>query len=485
VITKVVAVELNRNPDDDQRTVGLRSTGAFRRIDAPAAAWKPIEAQLRALLPPGDSEHHARDLENVARAAAAGAAYFVTRDERLRKRAHGPAKEICAIDVVRPAELVRLVLEARSGAFDHTPIQGTSFEVRQVVAADVADLTRTFCQHGTERTEDLRDRLFPALARPDRTECEVTCDQDGAPTALLVREACADHLRVEVLRAVGPYTPAVARQLAHRLRDDARRAGKLGVVIADQHLSPKVSAALLAENYLQHDDCYVAATVDRAGTAVNLGTELPTSPSWYPSDVWIQAEAALERNADSSEIDEVEALLWPLRAVDSPLPTWLVPIKPHFAEALFDAALSSQTLFARPTRLGMSREHVYYRSPKPVLPMRAPARIAWYVTKGAAGTMSIRAVSRLREVTHDRADTLFHRYRHLGVYTRADVRAKAKDGVAVAMRFSDTQLLDRPVGLHRLEQIAIGLGCRTPHVRSSWLMPPELFAAMYQEARHR
>lgn len=482
VVTKVLAVELNRNPDDTQRAVSLQSTGVFARIDSPSATWKTIEMELRAHVAPGANDHHARDIENVARAAGAGATYFVTRDDKLRKRLRRPSEEICGIKVVRPAELVRLVLESRQGTFDHSPIQGTSFEIRQVTADDIAGLTTRFCQHGSERSEDLRDRLFPALARPDTATCELISDPDGEPSALVVREQRGDHHRVTLLRVVGPYAPALARQIAHRLRDDARAAGKRGVVITDPRLSPKVTTAVLAENYLHHDDCYVAATIDDSGSAASIVERLEPLP-WYPSTVWDGVVAALVRNSDTGEQDQLEALLWPLRVLDGPLATWLVPIRPHFADALFDTTLNAQTLFARPTRLGMSREHVYYRSPVPRLPVQAPARIAWYVTKGSTGTMSIRAVSRLREVTTDRVDTLYHRYRHLGVWTKANITSSAKDGRAVAMRFSDTELLENPVGLDRVRDLARELDCRAPHVRSPWLMPPELFAAVYQETR--
>jgi hypothetical protein len=54
-------------------------------------------------------------------------------------------------------------------------------------------------------------------------------------------------------------------------------------------------------------------------------------------------------------------------------------------------------LMPRQDRLGISREHVYYRSPRPRVE-QAPARLVWYVTgSGTDGLAAIIGCSRLEE----------------------------------------------------------------------------------------
>ena len=76
--------------------------------------------------------------------------------------------------------------------------------------------------------------------------------------------------------------------------------------------------------------------------------------------------------------------MWPVKIVDSDLPSYLVPIKHAWSSDLFGVP---QTMTPRPNMLGLSREHVYYRSPIPRTP--APARLVWYVTDAPRGGVGL------------------------------------------------------------------------------------------------
>jgi hypothetical protein len=173
-----------------------------------------------------------------------------------------------------------------------------------------------------------------------------------------------------------------------------------------------------------------------------------------------------------------------MKVFDAALDTFL-PIRATYAEALFDVSLSAQTLFPRPTSLGMSREHVYYRASKPPRPSGPPARTLWYVSReaGRPGTGSVRACSSLGEVAVDDPDRLHRRFRRLGVYELSDVRRAATQGQASAIRFTDTELFDQPVTYAELKEAALNLGCRTPFVQSAWAVSPELFEWVYRKGR--
>jgi hypothetical protein len=140
------------------------------------------------------------------------------------------------------------------------------------------------------------------------------------------------------------------------------------------------------------------------------------------------------------------------------MPNFFVPIRDTWATALFDFGLSQAQLFAREWPLGLRRELVYYRSPVNSRGLTAPARLVWYVSGAAPGAQAIRAVSHLTEVVVDDHKRLFHRFKRLGVYDAEQVRARAhrKTGQVMALRFSNTELLPRPVGLDTYRRLATG-----------------------------
>src|ERR1700722_9895024 len=161
---------------------------------------------------------------------------------------------------------------------------------------------------------------------------------------------------------------------------------------------------------------------------------------------------------------------------NSSLPTYLVPIRPWYAMELFDSALSSNTLFHQ-MPLGIYREQVYYRSPRPSCGLKAPARLLWYVSKQpeVAGSGMIRACSYLLEVTVDRPRTLYKRNAQLGVYLLENVESASSGGKAMALRFGMTETRPSPVSLTLLRELATQSGSTDVPLRSPWQMPVKMF----------
>src|SRR5262249_14594300 len=131
----------------------------------------------------------------------------------------------------------------------------------------------------------------------------------------------------------------------------------------------------------------------------------------------------------------------------------------------------------RADALGMSREHVYYSGSRQR--PRLPARILWYVS----GDRCVRAVSRVDEVVVERPRTLHRRYQHLGVWQLHDIEQAATRGKAMALRFSDTELLPEPVPLTEFKAMATA-HCHTLFLQSIHEVPEHLFVAVYERGRH-
>jgi len=172
----------------------------------------------------------------------------------------------------------------------------------------------------------------------------------------------------------------------------------------------------------------------------------------------------------------VEHRLRPLRVADAPLDTWLVPIRPSFSGDLFGYPTH---LLKRPDNLGMSLEHVYYRSGKSG--ETAPARVLWYVSGPHHGV--VMGCSSLIEVAGGEPKELYRKFRRLGVYTYQQVQASAgKSGIVRALHVIDTELFASPVPAKTLDTL-----CQR-HSQSLWVrsprkIKPELFADILKEGR--
>lgn len=488
-ITKELTQELNHQPDDAVRRRNIAFAESFGRAAAAPAQWKALERSLLAALAGRSlTDHDECDVRHLARAAAGGARYFVSRDRPQRKLLSDHARELLNIEIVTPAELVQLAHQEVFSDYDYRSIQGTRFHVRRLAANEVELAVAQFVNTADgERAGELRTTLQAVLSKPAEWRVEVV-EADTALAALVAHRDHDDHREVALLRLHSPGDLTLARQVAFQVKDGARRSNLRGATVSDRCVSRAVQDALRSEAFVLDTTGWVAATIDLIGSGADLRRGLGPVPIWFqPKRDWSSLRGALSGPMPGSVVAEVEQRLWPLKVADGDLPTYLVPIAPAFAEDLFDVDLKAQTLFQRTDTLGMSREHVYYRSPLPNRPESGPARILWYVTQGSGrpGTGAVRACSLLLEVVVESPDRLHRRFGRYGVWRRDDVRRVARDGSAMALRFTNTELFDRPVTRGELQEGSRELGCQRPFLQSPWLMPSELFEWIYRKGRGR
>lgn len=197
----------------------------------------------------------------------------------------------------------------------------------------------------------------------------------------------------------------------------------------------------------------------------------------------LQALSELIRS-DPQTAQKTERTYWPLKIEDAPLPTYIVPIQPRWAAELFDDELANQDLFGARTTLSLNREGVYYRSAKVHGGISAPARILWYVSEEERfqGSKSLRACSFLDAVVIGPPKELFRRFERLGVYEWKDVIGLAKGDIGtdiMAIQYSDTQLLAKPVAWRSFQPVLKEIGIKT-QLQSPQLIPSEVFAELYR-----
>lgn len=469
-ITDEVDQEIDNCDDPAERELMRKGITRFRRLTAPfnadVDAWNDLVAAIEEAAPKADPADH----RHLARAAAGGATFFVTRDGELNAAAPRILEAI-GVEVMRPEELITYVDRLRAEErYEPSALHATPFEIAPAAAHDV-DFVATFLNYGEgERKVALEATLRAALASPDDHEALVVSSGVGGLLGGVVRKIDRTSVNVQVMRVRGAdrASYAVARQLAFLQREKAATACIPLVHVTDEHLSQPVRYALAEEGYAWDGHswrCQVETGVRRVED--------------------IKFDSRMEGMSETAAAAATEHDRWPVKMVGAGIPTFLVPIRPQWAEQLFDSNLAAGTLFGRDAGLGLSREHVYYRRPRNSGGLAHPARLLWYVSGRWNGQPegSIRAVSALAEVVEDRPLTVYRRFERLGVYSEAQVMEAADDrGRVMAMRFVDTELLDKPIPLSCIREICARRGETFVAPMSPRRVDEELFVDIYQEA---
>lgn len=381
------------------------------------------------------------DRRNIAQAAAGGAEVFVTRDQALLGSSVA-LQDATGIDVLSPSDML-LRLHAGSHADDYRPsaLVRTSLTTQSSPAVPSTQALTALVDHETgEAARSLRACLERCVASTDLGgRVVVAVDSDDRLVAVLATRMSDDStaLRVDAIR-VGTDRDryAIARQLVHLSRQQCVEQGADAVAM-DGLVPEYVARALRDEGFKFEKAGWLASCDRRTLTAGDLAPETGAGRT--------------VRDLAPLDVSRLERERWPLRLFGSGVPTYIVPIQPVWAHALIDHDPPQQLLLHRDRRLGLSREHVYYKSKAAFI--QAPARMLWYVSS-ADPNAGIRAWSWLESVVTDRPTSLYRRFGDQGVFTEADIEAAASDNEeATALVFSRTELFDHHLTLRRCREL--------------------------------
>lgn len=472
--------EIGRNADATVRKQRKTQAQQFKLLTPTPESFNEAETELRPLFPTFASAQDESDFRQLVRALACSADAFVTRDEELLSRADDVYR-ICGLQVVRPAELIgRIDVIAREREYQSSFVAGTR-EISQARISESSEtLTNAILLSG-EKPRTLTAKINAYLSNPQKNRCVKITDRAGALLAFYAAEQEKNLCRIPILRLMASRRAAtLVRTILTGLVRQAAKLGTRFVLISEPNLNSVATTACADLGFLPVNDGQLKIVLPGL---INVD-DMPKLIEW--NDPSIAGLSGLFPSAkhDIDVASRVEHLFWPAKLMDAALPCFIVPIRPQFAEHLFDEKLAKGGLFGADVDLALNPESAYYSAAKsPVI--TCPSRILWYVSssKKYQGTMSIRACSRLVEVVTDIPKNLFTRFRRLGVYEWRHVRDKARGDLSkhiMAFRFDDTEVLP-PVSWLRMQQILQANGVSTTLV-SPVSIKPTVFNQIYAAA---
>jgi GNAT superfamily N-acetyltransferase len=417
------------------------------------------------------------DLQHVAESAAIGLNVFITRDEHLTELFRVPAEELYGLRILRPMDVIVHIDElVRAEAYRPASLLDTAFKRQLIGPGHDRQLRGLVNRLASERPRDFQ-RQMRALVASGHDRVGIF-EPDGDLVAAYAVIVTPGVLQVPILRvAEGPRADTLARQLLFRLREEARAADASVIQITDPRLSQEAVLAAIDDGFYATGTTYSAFVLDVAAGAAEVEHHAVVAARAAA----LPAPAAMRVHMPSVVAAEIERRWWPVKVLDSKLLTYLIPIQRPFSLQLLGVP---HGLFPRDAELGLSREHVYYRSSAGAAPS-TPARLLWYMS-GSGGRepygAAVIACSQLDDVADGTPDELHSRFQHLGVWSIDQIRGATRNGTVQALRFSNTEVFPRPVALKRLRQLGELHG---EHVvpQGPLRISSALFAALYREGR--
>lgn len=483
VITKELRNEIAKAPNEKQRSASRAEATRYKTLSADDTVFQGLCTELRPRLPASTTLNDEADLRQVAYAIAGSAPFMVTRDQTLVDRCES-LYQSHGLMVLHPAELINhLDGVEREGDYRPARIAGSRLK-NSLLRTESLDVVVEAFKAPDERASDFKKSLHHCLSQPKTTDVQVITDNADAHVVLGVMDRQQLHiLHVPVLRhGRHPMAATMLRNFLRACLASAARERRCVVTVTDTRLSDVDKDILKEFGFASCGDTWAKIALQAVGdleTIRNAVTSLRLSANLEPAK-----RAALNAITNALELREmaafatIERQLWPAKVVELNVPTFIVSIKPKWAQHFFDAELGSQLLFGLREDLHLGVEGAYYRSTENNN-LTVPGRVLWYVSKDSGdGSMTIKACSQLEEVVVGKPKELFRRFQRLGVYEWRDVYAAAGNDISkdiVAFRFRMTERFSHPVGMAALET----LGIRAPFM-SPRKVSDSQFASIYK-----
>lgn len=431
--------------DSKEMRAKLAGTLAFlRELRIDTDVFVPLHEEISELVTPEEHAKDAsleRDIRHLAEAIAAGADVLVTNDANAIRVLSGPARTVSELVMVGPSEVIGQIDQVRSrSTYQPLRLQETNLAIQKARGGEGDELINMLNNAAGERLSDFQRLLRDTTQDPRTHQARwLVRDPDSRLLAVYTIRQAEGRLEVPLFRiARSSLRETLTRQLLRRIRLHALEADRSSIAITDPLPPTVVSRAAVDDGFVRGGTVLVGRAISKEVRVSEVADLLKGIDIAEPTSMPMLT---------AIEAFDLEHRFWPLRIVDAQLPCYIVPIRLTYAA---DLLCTSRTLFGRDTSLGLSLEHIYYRAPV-AIGVRGPGRILWYESSDA-GQGAITAVSHLEAVERDTPESLHGRYGRFGVWKLPAIREVSRGGQVEALRFRNTQLLEKPVSRAKLNE---------------------------------
>lgn len=460
-VTREIYVEIHRGKTEAIKKSSRNLLSHFEKLPCKdEIEYLKILNELKAKFPEKcHFDNDKSDLSHLSYSIEAGAEYFITRDEKLLN--NRDFFKSYALTIYRPSEFIsRLDENIQTTKYKPQELIGTTINSQRITADNIEDFVTLFLA-GPEKKNRLQAIIRNALSQPIKFELLTVIRKNEILAFFILNRTESRKLTIPIFRfQKNSLKNTLSKYLIYKAILIATTENRLLINITEKYIDDDFIRILEESRLVEIKGAWSKLNIGGISTKFEVTNQIEKFSEIGDSVIpnIIKEINAKTHSTDSELIKSynIERHLWPIKISDLEIPTYIVPIKPQWAEFLFnDKSQEKLPIFEPNYDLLLNSENVYYRSSNPKI-LEAPARILWYssANKLTGGGGKIIAASYLDGVFVDTPKRLYKQFEQLGAYTWQQVSATAKGkNKLMAFVFSDTELFKQPISLYKTRTI--------------------------------
>jgi predicted nucleic acid-binding protein len=393
------------------------------------------------------------DLKHLAYSITGGAEFFITRDTIILGNKEFFKKY--NLIIYRPSEFITHLDEnIQVSKYKPQTLIGTNISSSRVISENIDTYTKKFLKP-TERKIHFQKIIRDSLSFPNDFELVTISKNDNLLAFIIFDRTSENKLRIPVFRFLNnDLKTTLSKHLLFKMILTSISEKRTIIEITEKYLDNVIVTNIQEARFVEIDKTWYKINLNGTFDLNDINQKIKDEPL---TKKVIQKIDQIIGDIDDDEKYfkkyHYERYLSPIKIKDLEIPSYIVPIKPKWAEELFnDKSKEKLPLFEPKYEILLNQENVYYRSSTPRI-LNVPARILWYVSenkfKNEKG--SIIATSYVDEVFIDQPKKLFKQFEKLGIYKWKHIAQTAGEkNKLMAFVFSGTELFKNPISLKKI-----------------------------------
>lgn len=392
------------------------------------------------------------DLKHLAYSIIGRAEFFITRDSIILSNKEFFDKY--NLTIYRPSEFITHLDEIiQISKYKPQALIGTKISSTRVNSNSINTYINVFLKP-TERKNRFQKIIRDCLSFPDKFELLTISKEDNPLAFIIFDRTLRNKLKIPVFRFLNSELKmTLSKHLLFKTILTSISEKRTYTEITEKYLDNDIVRRIKEARFVRIDDIWHKINLNGIANLSDIQKKIEDSP--LPQKVIQRIDKTLNNLNEKKAFTKYhyERYLSPIKLKDLKIPTYIVPIKPQWAEELFnDKSNEKLQLFDPKYELLLNQENVYYRSANPRI-LNAPARILWYTSENKLTYEkgSIIATSYLDNVFIGSPKELFKQFEKLGIYKWKHIKQTAGDKEKLmAFVFSDTELFPKPISLKNI-----------------------------------
>jgi len=460
-VTREIQVEINRAKTLEIKESSRKLLSFFKVLPfRNEAEFKKILTEIQLQFPEKNkTQNDKSDLNHLAYSIVAGAEYFITRDQNLLNSKTFFKKY--NLMIYRPSEFIsRLDENMQTAKYKPQQLIGTSISSKRITAKNIDDYVSLFLNVSEKKTH-FQKIIRNSLSFPKKFELLTVSKKQEVLAFIILDRTHPNKLRIPLLRFLkSSLKNTLSKYLLYKAMLSAISEKRFFVEITEEYLDNDLINTIREARFEKIENKWLKLNLQgilkKKSLAKVLGKTTQDNTLLITKLIDKITNKKEFQNSETIKTYNIERHLAPLKIEDLDIATFIVPIKPQWAEVLFnDNSKEKLPLYEPDYELLLNSENIYYRSAIPKI-LESPSRILWYSSenKSTGGKGKIIASSYIDEVFIDTPKKLYKQFEQLGIYTWDQVYATAgkKDNL-MAFVFSDTELFKEPVSLFKINNL--------------------------------